>query len=63
MGSDYVQIFSLTEPHLRAGGVDKKPISCSHCHNYEKIPLKNLVEFLDSAKKADMPKPFDAHVR
>ena len=55
--------FISPEESIRAGGTDKKQNSCSHCHHHEKTPLKNLVEFLDSAKKADMPKPFDAHVR
>jgi predicted CXXCH cytochrome family protein len=53
--------FVSPEESLRAGGVDKKPNSCSSCHYHEKTPLENLVEFLDAAKKTDMPLPFSAH--
>jgi predicted CXXCH cytochrome family protein len=48
---------------IRAGGVEKQPNSCSGCHYHKNTPLKNLVEFLDAAKKADMPRPFTVHRR
>ncbi len=55
--------FISPEESIRAGGVDKKPNSCSGCHHHNNTPLENLVEFLDAVKKADMPKPFDVHGR
>ncbi len=48
---------------IKAGGVEKQPNSCSGCHYHKDTPLKNLVEFLDAAKKADMPRPFTVHGR
>jgi predicted CXXCH cytochrome family protein len=53
--------FISPEKSLLAGGVDKQPNSCSGCHYHKETPLKNLVEFLDAAKKADMPKPYFVH--
>ena len=37
--------------------------SCSGCHHHKDSPLDGLIEFLDGAKKKDMPKPFSAHLR
>jgi hypothetical protein len=64
-GHEHSHTFKFISPEvsIRAGGVDKQPNSCSGCHYHEKTPLENLVEFLDAAKKADMPRPFSAHGR
>jgi hypothetical protein len=55
--------FVSPEESLRAGGVDKKPNSCSGCHHHKNSPLEGLIEFLDAVKKADMPVPFSVHGR
>jgi hypothetical protein len=55
--------FVSPEESLRAGGVDKKPNSCSGCHHHKDSPLEGLIEFLDGAKKRDMPVPFSVHQR
>ncbi|MDP3297604.1 MAG: ammonia-forming cytochrome c nitrite reductase subunit c552 [Thermodesulfovibrionia bacterium] len=62
-GHEHSHTFQFISPEesIRAGGVDKKPNSCSSCHHHKDTPLVNLVEFLDAAKKADMPKPFTVH--
>jgi Zn-finger protein len=51
------------EESLKAGGVDKLMNSCSGCHHHKDTPLDGLIEFMDGAKKHDMPKPFSAHIR
>jgi hypothetical protein len=56
-------VFISPEESLRAGGVDKKPNSCSGCHHHKDSPLMGLVEFLDAVKKEDMPLPFSPHQR
>jgi hypothetical protein len=48
---------------LKAGGVDKLMNSCSGCHHHKDAPLDGLIEFMEGAKKHDMPKPFSAHLR
>ena len=53
--------FISPEVSIKAGGVKKQPNSCSSCHYHKDTPLTDLVEWLDAAKKADMPKPFSAH--
>ena len=55
--------FVSPEQSLKAGGVNKQPNSCSGCHHHKNTPLENLIEFLDAAKKQDMPMPFSAHGR
>ncbi len=62
-GPEHSHTFKFVSPELslRAGGVKEKPNSCSGCHYHKNTPLINLVEFLDAAKKKDMPKPFSAH--
>ncbi len=55
--------FVSPEESIRAGGVEKKPNSCSGCHHHKDSPLEGLVEFLDAVKKADMPVPFTVHGR
>ncbi len=59
----YSHTFKFISPaeSIKAGGVDKQPNSCSSCHYHKDTPLENLVEFLDAAKKADMPIPFTVH--
>ncbi len=53
--------FISPEESLQAGGVDKLMNSCSGCHHHKNSSLFELIEFLDAAKKQDMPKPFSAH--
>ena len=55
--------FVSPEESLKAGGVDKLMNSCSGCHHHKDNPLDGLIEFMDGAKKQDMPKPFSAHIR
>ncbi len=55
--------FVSPEESLKAGGVKKLMNSCSGCHYHKDSPLEGLIEFLDGAKKHDMPKPFSAHLR
>ncbi len=55
--------FVSPEESLKAGGTDKLMNSCSGCHHHKDSPLDGLIEFLDGAKKHDMPKPFSAHIR
>ncbi len=64
-GHEHSHTFQFISPKLsiKAGGVEKQPNSCSGCHHHENTPLENLVEFLDGAKKADMPIPFSVHKR
>lgn len=63
-GHEHSHTFRFISPEesIRAGGVDKQPNSCSSCHHHKDTPLENLVEFLDAAKKADMPKPLGPHI-
>jgi len=63
VGDERSHTFRFISPELSimAGGLEKQPNSCSGCHYHEKTPLTDLVEFLDAAKKTDMPKPFSAH--
>ncbi len=65
VGHEHSHTFQFVSPaeSIKAGGVDKKPNSCSGCHHHKDTPLENLVEFLNAAKKADMPIPFTVHGR
>jgi hypothetical protein len=64
-GHEHSHTFEFVSPEesIRAGGVDKKPNSCSGCHHHKDTPLEALVEFLDAVKKKDMPVPFSVHGR
>ncbi len=64
-GDERSHSFRFISPELsiKMGGLEKQPNSCSGCHYHEKTPLTDLVEFLDAAKKTDMPKPYRAHRR
>jgi hypothetical protein len=55
--------FVSPEESLKAGGTDKLMNSCSGCHHHKDSPLDGLIEFMEAAKKHDMPKPFSAHLR
>ncbi|MDI6802085.1 MAG: cytochrome c3 family protein [Thermodesulfovibrionales bacterium] len=55
--------FISPELSLKRGGVQRQPNSCSGCHHHKDTPLEDMVEFLDAAKKTDMPLPFSAHRR
>jgi hypothetical protein len=55
--------FVSPEESLKAGGTDKLMNSCSGCHHHKDAPLDGLIEFMEAAKKHDMPKPFSAHIR
>jgi hypothetical protein len=62
-GNEHSHTFQFVSPEvsLRAGGVDKKPNSCSGCHHHKNTSLMGLIEFLDAVKKKDMPVPFTVH--
>jgi len=55
--------FMYPAASIKAGGIEKQPNACSHCHHHKNTPLEYLVGFLDAAKKSDMPLPFDVHRR
>lgn len=55
--------FMFPEESLKAGGVEKQPNACNSCHHHKDTPVEDLNAFLEAAKKADMPKPFNVHRR
>jgi formate-dependent nitrite reductase cytochrome c552 subunit len=55
--------FMFPQATLKAGGLDKQPNACNACHHHKKTPTETLVGFLEAAKKEDMPKPVNAHLR
>jgi formate-dependent nitrite reductase cytochrome c552 subunit len=55
--------FMFPQATLKAGGLVKQPNACNGCHHHKDTPTEDLVAFLEAAKKADMPKPVDAHLR
>ena len=55
--------FVSPEESVKAGGINKLMNSCSGCHHHKDSSLQGLIEFLDAAKKQDMPKPYAAHLR
>lgn len=64
-GHEHSHTFEFISPaeSVKAGGVDRKSNSCNNCHHHKDTPPENLVEFLNAAKKADMPIPFTVHGR
>jgi hypothetical protein len=55
--------FMFPRESLKAGGVEKQPNACNSCHHHKDTPVEDLSAFLEAAKKADMPKPFNVHRR
>lgn len=55
--------FISPELSMKKGGVKNQPNSCSGCHHHKDTPLEDLIEFLDAARKTDMPLPYSAHKR
>ncbi|HIJ55945.1 MAG TPA: hypothetical protein HPQ03_07460 [Deltaproteobacteria bacterium] len=55
--------FMFPQATLKAGGLDKQPNACNACHHHKEMPPGDLVDYLEGAKKADMPKPFNVHLR
>lgn len=55
--------FISPELSMKKGGTKNQPNSCSGCHHHKDTPLEDLIEFLDAAKKTDMPLPYSAHKR
>jgi hypothetical protein len=51
------------EVSVKAGGVEKQPNACNACHHHQNTPPEDLAAFLEAAKKADMPKPFNVHLK
>lgn len=64
-GHEHNHTFDFISPavSVKAGGVDKQPNACNSCHHHKDTPPENLVEFLDSVKMADMPRPYTVHGR
>ncbi len=62
-GHEHGHTFRFISPaeSVLAGGVDKKQNSCNGCHHHKDTPPENLVEFLNAAKMADMPRPYSVH--
>lgn len=62
-GHEHSHTFAFISPAetIKAGGLDKQQNSCNSCHHHKDTPPENLVEFLDSVKMADMPKPYTVH--
>ena len=65
IGHEHSHTFQFISPALsiRAGGVKKQTNSCNNCHYHKDSPPEELVDFLNAAKRADMPKPFTVHRR
>lgn len=55
--------FMFPQATLEAGGLDKQPNACNACHHHKNTPTEDLVGFLEAAKKEDMPKPVNVHLR
>ena len=55
--------FMFPKNSLKAGGVDKQPNACNSCHHHKETPIEDLVGFLETAKKNDLPRPFVVHQR
>lgn len=55
--------FMFPQATIKAGGKDKQPNACNACHHHENTPTEDLVVFLEAAKKSDMPKPVNVHLR
>ncbi len=55
--------FMFPQATVKAGGLDKQPNACNSCHKHKDTPPEDLVAYLEGAKKADMPKPFNVHLR
>jgi formate-dependent nitrite reductase cytochrome c552 subunit len=55
--------FMFPQATVKSGGLDKQPNACNACHHHEKTPTGDLVGFLEAAKKNDMPKPVNVHLR
>ena len=55
--------FMFPQATLKAGGLDKQPNACNACHHHKDMPPEDLVSYLEGAKKADMPIPFNVHLR
>ena len=55
--------FMFPQASVKTGGTGKQPNACSTCHHHKDTPLEDLVDFLEAAKKNDMPRPFTVHRR
>jgi len=55
--------FMFPEATIKAGGYDKQPNACNSCHHHKDTPAETLVGFMEAAKKNDMPKPFNVHLK
>lgn len=62
-GHSHTFRFMYPQATLKAGGLDKQPNACNACHHHKDTPTEDLVAFLEAAKKADMPKPVNVHLR
>jgi hypothetical protein len=62
-GDAHSHTFSFMSPldTLKAGGLEKQPNACNSCHHHKDTPAETLAEFLEAAKKNDMPIPFTVH--
>jgi hypothetical protein len=55
--------FMFPQATVKAGGSDRQPNACNSCHHHKDTPTEDLVGFLEAAKRADMPKPVNVHLR
>lgn len=57
--------FKFISPKLsiQMGGLKAQPNSCNSCHYHKNTPMLDLYEFLEAARKSDMPLPVSAHRR
>jgi hypothetical protein len=55
--------FMFPQATLKAGNLDKQPNACNACHHHKQTPTEDLVAFLEAAKREDMPKPVNVHLR
>ncbi len=55
--------FMYPKASLKAGSVKEQPNACNSCHHHKDTPVEDMVSFVESAKKNDMPRPFTVHLR
>ncbi len=55
--------FMYPEASLKAGSVNEQPNACNSCHHHTDTPVEDMVSFVESVKKNDMPRPFTVHLR
>ncbi len=55
--------FMFPQASLKWGGLEKQPNACNSCHHHKDTPTEDMAAFLEAAKRSDMPKPVNVHLR